>query len=523
MSWIAPKTTGSAPLKSYIVWVLRNNAEGHFSVPSSTTHTTVNYLDDNATYRFRVAARNSSNLIGPDSLPSRPVTPSPISQVTNTLTWESAPEVSGSVCTLALMGASGCFSLQQNFFVVQSTPTEDRSLFQTGPSLGVLAPFWVQNMVMFEKNAVGRWVAHPRVAVLRGLGVLKPGATWLCAGSTGYAGCQGPVGSVVLTFPTTITLRSVVSTDKIRFYDSLLGPSPFFTWTERPPPRPSKTPKVTTTTKLGKPHYPKCILSGNGCPGANKLGPPNFYPFKRFNIVWNPDDSLYFAAPEAVLVGEGGGTAATFFTGTQGSMGSELRLSNGTSATQTVCALSPDSAWTAETGNSLQWSVSSRGIARFEYQAGALTEGVSFLPQSLPCQDTTPRPPIPVKPPRLIEGSFIIKGSWHATSPNPAQFTGCVGSGAFREMKRSVRVEIYTATGRDSNRHFSLPYGGFIDAAGTGGGFVCRFAVGVVDPLAGKVLELKIGSVRPYRIKVSRAFYDVLDPLDRPHSTPALP
>jgi len=376
-------------------------------------------------------------------------------------------------------------------------------------------------MVIFEKNDLGQWVAHPRVAVLPGSG-WKPGDNYLCAGLTGYAGCQGPVGSVVLTFPTTITVRSVVSTDKIRFYNSLLGSSPFFTWTLTPPPRSVNTPTVTTTTKIGQPHhpkpnYPKCALSPNGCPWER-----NFYPFKRFNVVLNPDDSLSAAAPETVLVGEGGGTAATFFSGTQGSMGSELDLSNGKSATHTVCALSPDIAWTAETGNSLHWSVSTRGVAQFEYQAGAVTEGVSFLPQNLPCLDANPAPPIPVKPPRLIEGSFIIKGSWRAISPNPALFTGCVGSGAFREFKRSARVDIYTATGRDSNRHFSIPYGGYIVPARTGGGFVCQFAFAVDDPLPGKVLDLKIGSLRPYRIKVSQAFYDVLDPLDRAHSTPAL-
>jgi hypothetical protein len=310
----------------------------------------------------------------------------------------------------------------------------------------------------------------------------------------------------------------VVSTDRVRFYDSLLGSSPFFTWTMTPPPPPPKTPTVTATTKLGKPNIPKCALSPNGCPWEH-----NFYPFKRFDVVWNPDDPLFFAAPETVLVGEGGGTAVTFFSGTQGTMGSELGLLNGKSATQTICALVPGIAWTAETGNSLQWSVSTNGVAQFAYEAGALTEGVSFLPQDLPCQEPTPTPPIPVNPPRLIEGSFVIKGSWRATSPNPTQFTACTGSGAFRGIKRSARVEIYTATGRDSNKHFSLPYSGYIDTDRTGGGFVCRFAFAVNDPLPGKVLELKIGSFEPYRVKVSRTFYDVLDPLDQAHSTPAFP
>jgi len=330
---------------------------------------------------------------------------------------------------------------------------------------------------------------------------------------------------VTLTFPTTIVVKSVVSKNTVRFYDSLLGSSPFFTWTETPPPRPVKTPTVTTTTKLGKPHYPKCILSPNGCPWEKKFPFLDTYPFNPFNVVWNPYIALYYGAPEAVLTGEAGSTTATFSPGTQGSMRSELRLANGKWATQTVCVATPGTAWTAETGISLQWTVSPGGIAQFAYVAGASSEGVSFLPQALSCQELLPAIPIPArpKPPRLIEGSFVIKGSWIPIVPNAAQFTACAGSGAFRGLKRSARVEIHTATGRDSNKHFSLPYSGYIDTARTGGGFVCRFAFGVSDPLPGKVLELKIASFGPYRIKVSQAFYDVLDPMDRAHSTPALP
>jgi hypothetical protein len=330
---------------------------------------------------------------------------------------------------------------------------------------------------------------------------------------------------VALTFPTTIVVKSVVSKNTVRFYDSLLGSTPFFTWSETPP-RSVKTPTVTfPTTKTGKPRYPKCILSGNGCPGAKNLASPNVYPFNPFNVVWNPNIALYPGAPEAVLTGEAGGTTATFFPGTQGSMGSELRLANGKSATNTVCALLSDEAFTAETGASLQWTVSPSGIAQFAYVAGASTEGVSFLPQALPCQESLPAIPISArpKPPRLIEGSFVIKGSWTPTAPNAAQFSACAGSGAFSGIKRSAHVEIYTATGRDSKKHFSLPYGGYIDTALTGVGFICRFAFGVNDPLPGSVLELKIGSFGPYRIKVSRAFYQVLDPLGQAHSTPALP
>ncbi len=391
VNWVAPSATGNGRVTNYVVLALRGNKRyWTFGDLSTATTLTLNYMNDGVTYRFEVAAENSSNLIGPYSSASSPVTPSPIVEVTNSLSLETAPSVSGSLCAIRIQIPSDeCFDLQQNFFVANG-PAEKGSSPITAPPFKV-PPFWLQNIVVIFRSAQGQWLAQPQAFVLLGSSPQQPIA---CSGFPSTPGvCKKATRSVELkdsSFPATIVVKSVVSRNRVRFYDSLLGSSPFFTWSE--PSRGSGTTStLPPTTIIGSSHVPVCAFSPNGCPVA--------YSFAPFNIVSNPNSVLYQGAPEAVLVGwDEGDPTAGFLAGTRGSIGSELRLSNGVVATHTVCALPSSKAETAEKGKSLQWTVSPGGVAHFSYMSDSMTEGVAFLPQTLPCVDSLPDAVVPGAP-----------------------------------------------------------------------------------------------------------------------------
>jgi hypothetical protein len=378
VSWVAPRDTGNAPIANYTVRAIHDEERWTFDDSSPATTLTLNYLDDGLAYRFEVAAENSSRLTGPNSSASPPVTPSPIVEVENSLTLETAPNLSPVLCSLLIninISSNECFGFQQDFFVEAEAWGSTDSPTAAPPFR--VPPFWMQNMVVIEESATGDWWAQPEAMVLPVSAGAAPQASVACSGFPDTPGvCGRSARSVNLMsnpFPTTIVVRSVVSKNTVRFYDSLLGPSPFFTWTE-PGGRPAAH-SVTTT--------PPCALNGNQCPPV--------YPFNPFNVVWNPTTPLYQGAPEGVLVGwEEGEPTATFLAGTGGSLGSALRLSNGRFATNTVCPISSSQTETEETGNSLQWTVSPGGATRFSYLAGSTSEGVAFLPQTLPCQDSLP-------------------------------------------------------------------------------------------------------------------------------------
>ncbi|MGA2473028.1 MAG: fibronectin type III domain-containing protein, partial [Acidimicrobiales bacterium] len=367
MSWVPPRDAGSAQVRSYIVLALRGNEPyWTFGDLSTATTLTLNYLSDRVTYRFEVAAENASDLIGPYSSASPPVTPSPMVEVMSSLTLHTAPDLSASLCTVRLRVSSDqCFDLQQNSFVEAESGGNGTSPI-TAP------PFWIQNIVVIEKIAQGRWVAQPEAFVLLGS---HPELPVSCSGFPSTPGvCKRAAKLVELkqnSFPTTVVVRSVVSRDTIRFYDSLLGSSPFFTWSE--PSNGSGTSRTSSpTTMIGGSPVPTCAFSGNGCPVS--------YRFEPFDVVWDPANALYQGAPEAVLVGwDEGDPTASFLAGTSGSLGSHLRLSDGRFVTQTVCTLPSSKAETGETGDSLQWALSPGGVARFSYMAGSVTEGVAFL------------------------------------------------------------------------------------------------------------------------------------------------
>jgi hypothetical protein len=371
VSWVAPRNTGRAPLSSYIVEVLPKAKESwSFSVQPARTRVTVNYLEDDVSYSFEVAAKNSSGRYGPFSSPSRPTTPSPMVEVLNTLTLDSAPSVSSPAsmarCNLTLSSVD-CFDVQQNFWVANE-PVRGTLRSQ---SLSNYPLFWMQNIVVIEQTGSGQWIAKPEAYVFAFGSNSPPYNPQLIACSMIFdpIGCSyNPTRAYVNLarkgFPSTIVVKSVVVDDTVRFYNSLLGSSPFFTWTE--PQNPSMT----------------------GAP----------YSFEPFNVIYNPTSTLNIFAPQVVLVGEGGTqTLGTqFLSGTVGTLGSELRLWNKhVVRAQAVCPISPTDSSTAETGQSLQWTVSPRGEAHFTYMADSIDEGVAFLPQTGPCQEVYPPEVVP--------------------------------------------------------------------------------------------------------------------------------
>ena len=227
--------------------------------------------------------------------------------------------------------------------------------------------FWMQNIVVIEQTGSGQWIVKPEAYVLAFSSNNPPNNSRVIACSMTFS-LQPPIGCsydpntaayVSLgenAFPSTIVVKSVVGDDTVRFYNSLLGSSPFFTWAE--PQNPS-------------------------IPGA----PVSFEPF---NVIYNPTSTLSIFAPQAVLVSEWS-TGIRFPFGTVGSLGSELRLSNKHEVrARAVCPVSPTDNSTAETSQSLQWTVSPRGEAHFTYMADSIDEGVTFLPQSGPCQEGYP-------------------------------------------------------------------------------------------------------------------------------------
>ena len=220
-------------MTNYAVLALRGNKRyWTFGDLSTATTLTLNYMNDGVTYRFEVAAENSSNLIGPYSSASSPVTPSPIVEVTNSLSLETAPSVSGSLCAIRIQIPSDeCFDLQQNFFVANG-PAEKGSSPITAPPFKV-PPFWLQNIVVIFRSAQGQWLAQPQAFVLLGSSPQQPIA---CSGFPSTPGvCKKATRSVELkdsSFPATIVVKSVVSRNVSGFNDSLLGSSPFFTWSE---------------------------------------------------------------------------------------------------------------------------------------------------------------------------------------------------------------------------------------------------------------------------------------------------
>lgn len=349
LSWSAPASWGGSAAQQYVVSASTPNTNGvaQWTVPATSTTTTIGDLFDGVPVSFTVAAENAGAQTTGPSAPSATVSPSPTVDATDTVTLSAAPSDTDSSpgnCAFLASGGSQCFTFQQNFFVQEAN---------AGP--GVVPGLWIQN-VLFVGDSPGGWVARSETNI------------WdLAASGWVYWAYVQPTTASLASFPASITVTTSVGPDKVEFSSSSAG-NDYSSWS---------VPSV-----------------GESIPYA---------------VVYNPNDTTtgenVYSSPQAMLVGPGGGSSVTFGSGTAGSLTSEGVLADGSSQGSYQCPITPNFSSTAETSANLGWTEADP-VANFAYSSGSTLDGVAFLPQRSSCalpaspspSFTTQRP----KPPLLM-------------------------------------------------------------------------------------------------------------------------
>jgi YVTN family beta-propeller protein len=328
LSWTAPDSWGGSSSDEYVVSASTPNIDGvdEWTIPATSTTTTIDDLFDGVPVSFTVAAENAGAQTSGPSFQSASVSPSPTLEMTNTLTLSVAPSAkdgSPGNCAYVSSSSSECFTFQQNFYV----QTEN-----AGP--GVVPGIWVQN-VLFVADTSGGWVTESETNIWD-----LTSAGWV------YWAYAQPSTTPVASFPATFTVTTAVEPDKVVFSSSSAG-SDYSSWTV-----------------------------------------PSLAESIPFDVVYNPNDTStsqnVFASPQAMLVGPGGGTSVAFGAGTAGSLTSEGVLADGSAQGGYQCPITSSFSSTGETSTNLGWTVSAP-TAAFAYSHGSTLEGVAFLPQQSSC------------------------------------------------------------------------------------------------------------------------------------------
>lgn len=205
--WTAPANTGGG-IAQYIIQSSAPSEPLIYTALGTQTSQVINGLIDGGTYIFTVTAANKSGMKGPTSAPARAVRPSTLVRINNSITLssiDSTSKVSGTYPCPGEPVDSHCFSIQQNFFVVDSSS----------------AGHWVQNLFYIEQYLGIWWVTGAYEVWDFGQGTVQQCST----GPPVLNGCLPSLitnpGWVPISYPTTLKMLASVKNGELELSNSL--------------------------------------------------------------------------------------------------------------------------------------------------------------------------------------------------------------------------------------------------------------------------------------------------------------